>query len=421
MHPLFRSIAAFLVLMPGLTPPLNAQWEHINGTGILNVVSYASIGSKLFTSVNSRYDSGGVIVATDNGATWSAASGGLPVEKILSLRAIGNSLYAGPYDAGIYISTDQGASWSAANAGIGGGYVYDFAGIGSTVLAGTYLNGVYRSTDAGGGWVAADSGMGGVYTINAFLVNGPDVYAATSGKGVYRSTNAGVSWSAVNTGLSSTYGYIDALGLSGSTMFAGSYETGIFVSTNSGSNWTAACNGLTKYLAIYYPVLAFATSGTKVVAGNFSQGVCLSTNSGSSWRAMNGGLTHLGVRTLAVFGTYLFMGGDSTGVYRIPLSALTTTVDRSPGGAPLSCTLARNYPNPFNPATTIGYTLPARMHVRLSVFNSLGQLIATLVNGENEPGEHTVRFDGSHLPSGVYLYRLQAGSFVSCRKLVLLH
>ena len=92
MHPLFRSIAAFLVLMPGLTPPLNAQWEHINGTGILNVVSYASIGSKLFTSVNSRYDSGGVIVSTDNGATWSAASGGLPVEKILSLRAIGNSL-----------------------------------------------------------------------------------------------------------------------------------------------------------------------------------------------------------------------------------------------------------------------------------------------------------------------------------------
>jgi hypothetical protein len=87
---------------------------------------------------------------------------------------------------------------------------------------------------------------------------------------------------------------------------------------------------------------------------------------------------------------------------------------------PSSFMLSQNYPNPFNPNTTIRYALPQRTHVSLSVFNTLGQEVATLVNEIEEAGNHEVRFDGSGLASGVYFYRMRAGEYVQTRKLLLL-
>jgi len=81
--------------------------------------------------------------------------------------------------------------------------------------------------------------------------------------------------------------------------------------------------------------------------------------------------------------------------------------------------LEQNYPNPFNPSTTIRYALPERGVVSLAVFNSLGQEVASLVEGSQEPGYHEVRFDGSSLSSGVYFYRLRAGEAMLTRSLVL--
>jgi flagellar hook assembly protein FlgD len=82
--------------------------------------------------------------------------------------------------------------------------------------------------------------------------------------------------------------------------------------------------------------------------------------------------------------------------------------------------LHQNYPNPFNPTTTISYGLPQKFHVSLKVYNTLGQLVATLVNDEQEAGYREVKFDGSDLASGVYFYQLQAGSYVNTKKLLLL-
>ena len=89
-------------------------------------------------------------------------------------------------------------------------------------------------------------------------------------------------------------------------------------------------------------------------------------------------------------------------------------------GIPVECALAQNYPNPFNPTTTIRYSLPRRAHVTLSVFNTLGQQVAQLINGERAAGNHEVQFSPSGLASGVYFYRIQSGEFVETRKLVLL-
>jgi formylglycine-generating enzyme required for sulfatase activity len=87
---------------------------------------------------------------------------------------------------------------------------------------------------------------------------------------------------------------------------------------------------------------------------------------------------------------------------------------------PSKIALLQNFPNPFNPTTTIRYGLPSRSHVMLTVYNTLGQQVALLQNGEQDAGYHEVKFDASGLSSGVYFYRIEAGSFVETRKLLLL-
>jgi hypothetical protein len=99
-----------------------------------------------------------------------------------------------------------------------------------------------------------------------------------------------------------------------------------------------------------------------------------------------------------------------------------------PEGLPGSYTLSQNYPNPFNPATRIDYTVTKAGPVSIKVFNTLGQEVRTLVDGPVSPGQHSVSFDASALPSGVYIYRMQArqteggqaGSFVESKKMVFL-
>lgn len=90
-----------------------------------------------------------------------------------------------------------------------------------------------------------------------------------------------------------------------------------------------------------------------------------------------------------------------------------------PSAGPSGFQLFQNYPNPFNPTTTIQYALPRRSHVTIAVYNTLGQEVAILINGEVEPGYHEVQFNASGLASGVYIYRLRAGDFIQARKLCL--
>jgi len=78
------------------------------------------------------------------------------------------------------------------------------------------------------------------------------------------------------------------------------------------------------------------------------------------------------------------------------------------------------YPNPFNPTTVISYQMPVASDVRLSVYDLLGREVAVLVNEKKAPGSYEVKFDGSNLASGVFLYRLTAGEFVQTRRLLLL-
>lgn len=97
---------------------------------------------------------------------------------------------------------------------------------------------------------------------------------------------------------------------------------------------------------------------------------------------------------------------------------LTTAVEEPP--LPTVFSLHQNYPNPFNPSTTIRYDLPVAAHVTLKLYDIVGREAQVLVDGIQEPGYKSVQFDARSLASGVYLYRLQAGTFVEIRKMVVI-
>ncbi len=101
--------------------------------------------------------------------------------------------------------------------------------------------------------------------------------------------------------------------------------------------------------------------------------------------------------------------------HAISLDAALNVVD-----VPSEFHLRQNYPNPFNPQTTITFGLPEQTQVTLEVYNMLGQRISTLVDGIKSAGTHAILFDASHLPGGVYVYRLKTAQFEKSHQLILL-
>jgi len=99
-------------------------------------------------------------------------------------------------------------------------------------------------------------------------------------------------------------------------------------------------------------------------------------------------------------------------------SGSATSVDDAV--TPATYSLSANYPNPFNPSTVINYEIAQSEHVKLTVFNVLGQEVVTLVNNVQQAGAHEIQFQAGSLASGIYMYRLEAGNFTSTQKMILM-
>ena len=102
---------------------------------------------------------------------------------------------------------------------------------------------------------------------------------------------------------------------------------------------------------------------------------------------------------------------------------MSTDVDVVDVATPTEFSLAQNFPNPFNPETVIKYKIPDAVQVKLVIYNLLGQVVRTLVDENQSAGLYEVKWDGTSeygikLASGVYIYRIEAGSFTKTRKLV---
>lgn len=164
-----------------------------------------------------------------------------------------------------------------------------------------------------------------------------------------------------------------------------------------------------------------------------------STDAGATW-ATNLRLSqafdpHVGWPNQNKMGDYYHMVSDSTGAhvawaatfggeqnvyYGHVAFPLTGVNGQNPGQSPASFSLSQNYPNPFNPSTMIRFALPHASFAKLTVFNLLGEQVATIVSDRFEAGAHTVRWDASGLPSGVYFFQLHADEFTQTKRLVVL-
>jgi len=96
----------------------------------------------------------------------------------------------------------------------------------------------------------------------------------------------------------------------------------------------------------------------------------------------------------------------------------TTDVNEIPGSTPSAYALEQNFPNPFNPGTTINFSIPTEGFVTLDVYNSIGQKVATLVNETKTAGTYAVNFDASDLTSGIYFYKITSGNFSETKKMI---
>lgn len=120
-------------------------------------------------------------------------------------------------------------------------------------------------------------------------------------------------------------------------------------------------------------------------------------------------------------GDYTVNAGHS-GPLRWDSSSVTISAT-DVGENPLSLTVFKlydNYPNPFNPSTTIRFSLPQRSEIELVVYDALGNQIETLLTGDHEAGTYEVDFDATGLSSGIYFYQIRSASFTETRKLVLM-
>ena len=337
-------------------------------------------------------DANGVLVSTDFGKDWSQA-GSLKIETVFSLAV--NSVgyvYAGT-DSGVYESTDEGSSWSYVGL-LGDDDILSLAVDSSgDVYAGTGHVGfgapiaysrIFRLSQSGGGWTDV-YGNAAAADINSITVDSKgNVYAVTSRLSlanssiIVRSQDNGATWAVDDSGITATYlNLVTIVADTGGSVFAGDVNNnGLFATTDGGQVWQEDSTGLG--------------------ADNFI--TSLTANAGGD----------------------VFAGTNTGGVFENCGSSPVTSLIQPTVVQPKSFSLGQNYPNPFNPTTVISYKLSALSEVTLKVYDVLGREVATLVNGKQNAGSHTVTFDGSRLASGVYLYRLQAGSFVSVKKLVLL-
>jgi hypothetical protein len=287
--------------------------------------------------------------------------------------------------------------------------------------------------------------------------NGTVVGGVTTGGLIIRTTNAGESWI---TPPCPTCGALNAVCFPSSEVGIAVGEAGtILRTTNGGDHWAVQWSGSAK--SSLADVCFTDLSNGVIVGSEAGRGIVLrTTDGGSTW----GQLTLVGAPGLrgacfpdkdtgwvvgadgwmskttdggsswerTVSGTYRSMSavhfGDAKtgwavgdgGTILKSVSGSVTSAGRGEAGNELpEFSLDQNYPNPFNPVTTVSYRLPALSRVKLAVYDLLGREVAVLVDEEQPTGRYSTVLDVGKLPSGVYLYRLQAGVFSETRRMVL--
>ena|GEM_PF-3768355 len=176
--------------------------------------------------------------------------------------------------------------------------------------------------------------------------------------------------------------------------------------------------------------------GNLIAGGHFTTAGDVDANyiaswDGSTWSPLGSGTSYRTCALIVYYGSLIAGGefvaaGSKVAAYLAKWSKIGTDVeDTVESQLPDQYVLDQNYPNPFNPSTRIEYHLKRAGHVRVTVYNTMGQLVATLVDERRGPGEFAVQWggktaSGDKAASGVYLYQLQVDDFITSKKMVLI-
>ncbi len=433
----------------------NSDWTFING-GLIGINNFISDGNNLFACGS------GVLLSTDKGNNWVKVDSGITAKSVFVLLIKGSTLFAGTI-GGIFRSANYGTKWDSSSTGLPPNSTISSLILKDSILFAATHNGIYLSSNNGINWSLVSTGLTNTY-INCLIVSDSNIFAGSNGAGIFRSTNNGASWIQVNSGLPA-YLSIYSFTVDSSIIFAGT-NNGLFFSKDNGTSWHDASTGLTYNTKI----LSLAYNNNNLYAGTWGNGVwqrplseiinsqlpveltsftanLVDNNVSLTWSTATetnnskfeiekkiGNTDWKNIGSVAGNGTttkvhsYTFIDSKVDFVkatYRIKQIDLDGSYSYSKevevnALAPVKFELNQNYPNPFNPVTIISYSIPVSSHVRLEVYSITGQRIKILVDETQSSGLYNMRFDGSSLASGTYIYRLTAGEFMVSKKLQLI-
>jgi photosystem II stability/assembly factor-like uncharacterized protein len=436
MRTQFICLALAIVL---ICPFASAQWftQNSGTTKTLYGVSFTDRNTGTVVG-----DSGIMLRTTDGGAAWIAQSSGTAA-SLSSVSFVDANIGTVVGDSGIILrTTNGGITWTPQSSGTKTKLTsVSFADVNTGTAVGD-SGIILRTTNGGTTWAIQSSGTAVSLTSVSFVDANTGTAVGNAGT-ILRTTNGGASWAnqSVGTGddLRDVW-FTD--GMKGTAV--GSWGAYLHT-TDGGTTWTKSgqwywllmLSGVCFTDADSGTVVGWTTArgadqrafrpadGTSADGGFPGQGppglVWRTTDGGATWM-MQSPVPAVWDALLAVCftnannGTAVGRGGT---IVRTTNGGVTSVEGEELRGVPKQYLLSQNFPNPFNPSTTIRYGLPNRSHVTLTVYNGLGQQVAQLVNGELEAGYQEVQFDGNGLSSGVYFYRLQSGAFVETKRLLL--
>jgi len=418
---MIKNISCNILIFIVITTTLPAQefWEQTNGP-YSNGIQAIVVNSKGYLFVagadgNFATSDSGIYCSTDNGDTWVQINNGLTSRDVQSL-AVNSSDHLFAAANGIYRSIDNGNSWIKISDNHSGTLAINS----ENYIFSASSCGIYRSTDDGNTWVEIPYIQNVANDVSSIAIDSNDnLFIGTAWGDIYRSTDNGDTWTLSYEWQGIIFEYYRVFTLAVNSrdhIFAG-YEYGhLRRSTDHGETW----QGLFNFYPYFVWKIEIDSNDNLFAITGSEGGIYYSTDNGETWNQIVDSLTtNVYVSAFAVDSKNHLFAGTNKGIVlrsRKPLTAIQKTNFT----LPTSLKLDQNYPNPFNTSTTISFSIPNNSEVALAVYDHLGREVSHLLNKRLSAGRYEVKWMAAALPSGLYFYRLKAGSIVKTKKLLLL-